>query len=63
MTKIDRKLLKLVGSDPFMIEYIWFYSKEQKEKHIKIIRWKIREQERREKRICNFLNQSYDSQY
>lgn len=55
MTKINRKLFKLVWNDPWMMEYINYYPKEQKERHIKIIRGKIREQERREARICNFL--------
>jgi len=56
MTNIDKKLFKLVWNDPWMIEYIWYYSDEQKTKHIKIIRWKIREQERREERIINKIN-------
>jgi hypothetical protein len=56
MNKIDKKLFKLVGNDEWMLEYIGYYSKEQKEKHIKIIRGKVREQERREKRVINLLD-------
>lgn len=57
MNKIDKKLFKLVWNDEWMLEYIKYYSEDQKMKHIKIIRGKIREQERRENRIISFLNQ------
>ena len=56
MKLIDKKFMKLFWNDEYMLEYMPFYTDEQKEKHIRIIRGKIREQERREKRICNFLN-------
>ena len=56
MSPIDKKLIKLVWNNEFMLEYLPFYSEEQKLKHIKIIRWKLREIERRENRVIKVIN-------
>lgn len=58
MKAIDKKYFKMLDEYPsqWEIEYLHLYPKEQKERFIKIMRGKRREQERRENRICNFLN-------
>jgi len=61
MKNIDKKLFKLVWSDENMIDYIGYYSDEQKAKHIKIVRGKKRQIERTTKRILDFLQSWYES--
>lgn len=66
MSPIDKSLLKLIKLDKsmneieeqWMTEYLPYYSNEQKQKYIKIFRGKLREIERREKRIIGFLSLS-----
>ena len=62
-----KKLLCLNGEhldeadQEYMRLYWSYYQEEQIERHIKLVRGKVREQERREKRICNFLtSQNYE---
>lgn len=58
MKKLDKKVIKMLWSDEFMVEYMPFITDEEKIKAIKIARGKKRQIERCENRIISFL-QSY----